>query len=78
MRVTIIPAHDQVYVNGQVFEIDCSALDFHALQFDLALGRGWIEPTPVFGEDHPQNVPITDFSPYQSYLDAWEAMARGA
>jgi hypothetical protein len=71
MRVTIIKADNAVYVGGvAMLGIDCSALpvNFHALQW---YGTWGDLETNVNGQH--ANERITDFAPYQQYVDAWNA-----
>src|ERR1700730_2559383 len=72
MRLTIIKNDNFVYVDGLACRVDCSDLpaDFHALQwYDTA---GEIEITNERGH-HVENRAIVDVTPYQKYVDAWNA-----
>jgi hypothetical protein len=78
MRVTIIPADNQVYVDGKCRTVDCSALppDIHAIQWDGT--RGHVEfRNGSSPEDFRPNRVITDFAPFQNLIDAWRAAAPG-
>jgi hypothetical protein len=78
MRVTIIPADNQVYVDGLCRFVDCSALPMNIQAIQWNGKRGHIEfknvgvSTPG---DFRLNRIITDFSPYQRLVDAWTAAA---
>jgi hypothetical protein len=79
MKLTIIKEDNAVYIDG-VSRTVCSALDFHALQWDDVLQHGDIEYPVVTcptckGTSKKPNLPITDISAYQSYVAAWTAAA---
>lgn len=78
MRATIAAEDDIVTVDGQWRRVDCAPLvadGVHAVQWHDTVGE--VEFRTEF--DAERNMPtrkpnetITDFSPYQSYLDQWE------
>lgn len=70
MRVTIIKSSNQVYVDGEMFNIDLSGLpdDFHAMQWYG--DHGEIE---TVGHSKP-NQKITDIEPWTLYLEAHAAL----
>ncbi len=76
MRVTIIKDDNVVMVGGAARTVDCSSLpaDFHALQwYDMT---GEVEFAATFedrGWHKKPNQLIKDLSPYQKYVDAWNA-----
>ena len=77
MRVTIVREDNLVIVDGEGHTVDCSELQapFHALQWDGV--RGEIEYAATRC-DHcgvrskRGNELISDLSPYQKYVDAWQ------
>lgn len=76
MRVTIIADDNRVKVDGESHTVNCSDLpaDFHALQWDGASGE--VEYRTVRcehcgGRNKKPNMPISDLSPYQKFVDAW-------
>jgi hypothetical protein len=78
MRVTIVVENDIVTVDGQWRRVDCSPLiedGIHAVQWYETVGevefRTEIDAERKIQTRKPNEV-ITDFSPYQSYVDAWE------
>ena len=72
MRVTIIKIDNAVYVDGVALPVDCSGLPvgFHALQWYDTWGD--VEVIDSAGR-HIANEKITDLTPYQPYVDAWNA-----
>lgn len=78
MRVTIVVDDNTVLVDGKAQTVDCSPLvaeGKHAVQWHDTYGE--IEFSTSFDHElaaptRPPNEIITDFSPYQSYVDAWE------
>ncbi len=70
MRVTIIADDGKVGVDGVFRAVDLSTLDanIHAVQWDG--GAGHIEH-----KDRSPEQKITDFSAFQSFIDAWTAAA---
>lgn len=78
MRVTIIPADSFVSVDGEGYSnLDLSFMnaDIHALQwYDT---EGEIERQDNRGRI-VANEEITDLSPYQPALDAWQAAKESA
>jgi hypothetical protein len=80
MRVTIIAEENRVNVEGQSETVDCTALyadDVNVIQWYGAGGEiEYFNPrgaTTIKG-----NVAITDFAPYQRYVDAWMVAAQKA
>lgn len=69
MHLTIIKEDNMVYIDRVAKKIDCSELpeDFHALQWDGE--KGWVE----FVNNYKPPEPITDITPYQVYIDRWNA-----
>ncbi len=68
MRVTIIADDGVVGVDGEFRSIGLGALDpnIHAVQWDGAAGEiEWNNPR--------RNEAISDFAPFQSFVDAWIA-----
>lgn len=77
MRVTIVTDDDMVLVNGVPCPVDCSALrnSVHAVQWYDTYGEEeyytTFDPeTKLYGR--APNATITDFTPYQIYVDAWQ------
>ena len=78
MRVTIIPADALVSVNGEGYsELDLSFMDadIHALQWYETEGE--IERKDSRGRI-TANEDITDLTPYQPALDAWQVAKDAA
>lgn len=79
MRLTIIPSDNTVYVDGVAYTVDCSGLNFHALQWADDAGEVEYAPTRC---DHcgarskKGNEFVRDFTPYQPYVDAWRAAKK--
>lgn len=74
MHTTIIRKDDKIHVNGEDYgNVDRSGLPAHfsVLQWDGESGSGWIEFLPDENGDQLPDLPVTDFSPYQSMLDDW-------
>ena len=76
MRVTILIDDNAVYVDGLYAPVDCTALhngEIHVVQWHGEWGE---EEFRNVEEDQTitrkPNNRITDISPYQSYVDAWE------
>jgi len=72
MRVSIIKEDGTVVKDGVAYtDLDLSALpdNFHALQWDTSSGD--LETKDV--NNIPSNTAISDLSPYQFCLDAWQA-----
>ena len=72
MRVSIIKEDGTVVKDGVAYtDLDLSALpnDFHALQWDTSSGD--LETKDV--NNIPSNTAISDLSPYQFCVDAWQA-----
>lgn len=77
MRVTIIAEDNMVLVDGKPQTVDCKPLvaeGKHAVQWYGAFGevefRSEIDVTKR-EVTRKGNEKITDFAPYQSYVDAW-------
>ena len=71
MRVSIIKEDGTVVKDGVAYtDLDLSALpnDFHALQWDTSSGD--LETKDV--NNIPSNTNISDLSPYQFCVDAWQ------
>jgi hypothetical protein len=77
MRVTIIAEDNRVNVEGQSETVDLSTLDedIHVIQWYGNVGEIEYKYDYVAGGKKP-NDRITDFSPYQKFVDAWEVEAR--
>jgi len=79
MRVTIVTSDDAVLVESMLQHVDCAALRAegkHAVQWYGSSGEVEFITTvdPDTGQQtRPPNEQITDFSPYQIYVDQWEA-----
>jgi hypothetical protein len=78
MRVTIIVDDDTVLVDGKPQKVDCKSLardGFHAVQWYDKIGeveyRSEIDFDTAKLARQP-NETITDFAPFQSYVDEWE------
>ncbi|WP_162136661.1 hypothetical protein [Bradyrhizobium elkanii] len=80
MRVSIITSDNKVFVGGEAMDVDCSALatdGLHALQWYGEFGE--LEFAQEFDGERWQLKPnkmITDLSPYQSYVDQWQAAKK--
>lgn len=74
MRISIISDDGAVLVDGVSRKVDLAALaaDVHAVQWDSAAGKGWVEFKTGSGK---ANAPINSFSTYQAFYDAWVAKA---
>jgi len=78
MRVTIIPADGFVSVDGEGYgDLDLAFMDadIHALQWYETEGE--IERTDARGRIVANEL-ITDMTPYQPALDAWQAAKEAA
>ena len=83
MKVTIIREDDAVYVDGVAHTVDCSTLapEVHAVQWDGVRGEVEYRVTRC---DHcgartkKGNEIISDFTPYQKYVDAWQVVKSEA
>jgi hypothetical protein len=78
MKVTIIVDDNAVYVEGNALEVDCSALlktEVSVVQWYGSFGEIEYATNHETGARRP-NARITDFSPFQSLLDAWEEVAK--
>jgi hypothetical protein len=75
MRATIVADDGIVIVDGKPHTVDCSPLiedGNHAVQWSDSFGEVEYRTDPETGNRAP-NERITDFSPYQPYVDLWEA-----
>jgi hypothetical protein len=80
MRATIVINDNIVLVDGKAQKVDCSPLveqNIHAVQWYDTFGEEEYRADPETGERQP-NGKITDFSPYQPYVDLWQAAAAKA
>jgi hypothetical protein len=77
MRVTIVPIDSKVVVEGQLEIVDCSSIaeNIHAVQWYGTVGEVEFKHDYIENTRKP-NDRITDFSPYQKFVDAWEVEAR--
>lgn len=76
MKITILQSDSNVGVDGAFRQISLAGLDptIHAVQFNTVLAKGHIEFLADL-DPRPANQPITDFTPYQVFLDRWTAAA---
>jgi hypothetical protein len=78
MRVTIIAEENRVNVEGKSETVDCLALyadDVHVIQWYGSFGE--IEYFNAPGATtFKANEKITDFTPYQKFVDAWTIEAQ--
>ena len=76
MRVIIIAEDSRVSVEGQSETVDLSTLDeeIHVVQWYGTVGEAEYFNAP--GAKFKANTPITDFTPYQKYVDAWTVEAQ--
>ena len=72
MRVTIIVSESRVGVDGEFRVVDLAGLNMtiHAVQWDSVLSAGDIEY-----RQPRRNEKITNFAPYQVFVDRWTAAA---
>jgi dipeptidase len=81
MRVTIAVEDNIVMVDREARKVDCSPLladGVHAVQwYDEDVGelefRTMIDKTKQIKTRKPNEI-ITDFSPYQPYVDLWQTL----
>jgi hypothetical protein len=77
MRLTIVAEDGAVGVNGEFFSgLNLSAIDpaIHAVQWYGEYGEVEFKTVFLDGKPfHPENQFITDVSPYQFAIDAWQA-----
>jgi hypothetical protein len=78
MRATIVADDNMVLVDGVGCHVDCSALvaeNKHAVQWRDTVGevefRTTFDPVTKIMSRQPNEI-IEDFTPYQSYIDAWQ------
>jgi hypothetical protein len=74
MRVTIIAEENRVNVEGQSKTVDLSTLaeDIHVVQWYGTVGEVEFK-TDYVENTRKHNERITDFAPYQKFVDAWTA-----
>ena len=85
MRVSIIREDNLVVVDGEAHAVNLENLPahIHAIQWNGNINQGQLE---YAGLVHPvtkavvklPNEPLSDFAPYQSYVDAWKAQKETA
>jgi hypothetical protein len=74
MRATIVVDDNTVIIGGTPHRVDCSPLiadGIHAVQWYETAGEEEFRTDPETGR--PPNNKITDFAPYQPYVDLWNA-----
>jgi hypothetical protein len=78
MRATIVVDDNKVIVDGVGCSVDCSALvaeNKHAVQWHDTVGevefKTNFDPVTKIASRQPNEI-IEDFTPYQSYIDAWQ------
>ena len=73
MKVTIVPEDNVVLVDGEARSIDMTGMDpaVHAVQWKDTQGE-------IEYKNGRRNKPITDISPFQSFIDRWVAAAPPA
>lgn len=74
MNITIITDDGAVYVDGLSFSgLDLPFLDqsIHAVQWKV--DKGWIEYKDNEDGTRQANTQISDFTPFQGAVDAWDA-----
>jgi hypothetical protein len=77
MRVVIIAEDNRVSVEGFSETVDLSTLDedIHVVQWYGTVGEVEFKHDYIANTKAP-NVRITDFAPYQKYVDAWMVEAQ--
>jgi hypothetical protein len=77
MRVTIIADDGIILVEGQPEKVDLSTLneEIHAVQWYGTVGEVEYKTDYVENTRKP-NERISDFSPYQKFVDLWMVEAR--
>jgi hypothetical protein len=74
MRVTIIAKDDLIFIEHLTNKADCSAL----VASNIAIVQWYDDDTgTVEYSDATPIAPITDFSPYQSYVDEAQRIRAG-
>tara|TARA_R110000822_G_scaffold4665_2_gene20128 strand:- start:6898 stop:7164 length:267 start_codon:yes stop_codon:yes gene_type:complete len=76
MQLTIIKADNAVYIDGKMFEIDCSNLNpiFHAVQWDGT--SGWKEFVQSANGPPLLNETIVSIDEFQPVIDVWNAVKQ--
>jgi hypothetical protein len=74
MRVTIIAEENRVNVEGQSKTVDLTTLaeDIHVVQWHGTVGEVEFKTDYIEGT-RKHNESISDFTPYQKFVDAWTA-----
>jgi hypothetical protein len=77
MRVVIVAEDSRVSVEGQSEKVDLSTLDedIHVIQWYGTVGEVEYKNDYV-ANTKKRNDRITDFAPYQKYVDAWMVEAQ--
>jgi hypothetical protein len=77
MRVVIIAEDNRVNVEGQAETVDLSTLDedIHVVQWYGTVGEIEYKQDYVANTRKP-NDSLTDFAPFQKYVDAWMVEAQ--
>jgi hypothetical protein len=77
MRVVIIAEDNRVNVEGQSEAVDLSTLDkdIHVVQWYGAVGEIEYKQDYIANTRKP-NAALTDFAPYQKFVDAWTVEAQ--
>jgi hypothetical protein len=77
MRVTIVAEDNLVVVEGQPERVDLSTLDeeIHAVQWFGTVGEVEFK-TDYIENTRKHNERISDFTPYQKFVDAWMIEAQ--
>lgn len=76
MKISLVPSDSVAVVAGDARIISFAGIDptVHAVQFDTAKAKGHVEFLADM-EPRLENEEITDFAPYQVYVDRWVAAA---
>lgn len=77
MKITILPSDGVVGVDGLFRLVDLADVSptIHAVQIDTAKNRGEIEFREAEDGSRAANERITDFTPFQKYVDRFTAAA---
>jgi hypothetical protein len=83
MYIAILKDDNRVNVDGESHTVDLSALpaDFHALQWSGTKGEveyRMVNCEHCGGRNKKGNEFITDLTPYQKYVDAWNVAKTAA